>query len=82
MRPEKADPNRVRFVAGGDRSPYDGETSTETASIETAKLMINSTLSTKGAKFMAMDISNFYIHNDLKTTNTSVMQSAIYHKKS
>ena len=28
--------------------------------------MINSTLSTKGAKFMAMDISNFYIHNDLK----------------
>ena len=28
--------------------------------------MINSTLSTKGEKFMAMDKSNFYIHNNLK----------------
>ena len=45
---------------------YTGETSTETASIETAKLLINTTISTKGAKFMAIDISNFYTHNNLK----------------
>ena len=44
---------------------YNGETSIETASIETAQLLINSTLLTKGAKFMAIDISNFYIQNDL-----------------
>jgi len=44
---------------------YYGETSTELASIDTAKLLINITLSTKGVKFMAMDISKFYIQNDL-----------------
>ena len=44
---------------------YTRETSTETASTETAKLLINSTLSTRGAKFIVMDISNFYIKNDL-----------------
>ena len=66
IRPEKADPNRVRFTAGGNILKYTGETSTETASIETAKLLINSTLSTEGAKFMAINISNFYIQNELK----------------
>ena len=35
------------------------------SSIETVKLLINSTLSTKGAQFAAIDISNFYIHNNL-----------------
>ena len=44
---------------------FTGETSTETASIETAKLLFNSTLSTKRARFMAIDILNFYTHNNL-----------------
>ena len=66
VRPEKEDPNRVRITAGGNRLDYFGETSTETASLETAKILINSVLSTKNAKFMAMDISNFYIQNDLE----------------
>ena len=66
IRPEKKEKCRVRFTASGSILKYTGETSTETASIETAKLLINSTLSTKGARFMAMDISNFYTHNDLK----------------
>ena len=42
IRPEKEDPHRVRITAGGDRLDYFGETSTETASIETAKILINS----------------------------------------
>ena len=33
--------------------------------IETSKLLINSSLSTEDAKFMAINISNFYIQNDL-----------------
>ena len=45
---------------------YFGETSTETATIETAKILINSVLSTKNARFMATDISNFYTQNDLQ----------------
>ena len=66
VRPEKEDPNRVRITAGGNRLDYFGETSTITASLETAKILINSVLSNKNAKFMAMDISNFYIQNDLE----------------
>ena len=52
-------------MARGDRLDYHGETSTETTSIETAKILINSVLSTKNAKFMSIDISSFYIQNDL-----------------
>ena len=59
IRPEKDDPNRVRIIAGGDRLDYYGETSTETASLETAKILLNSVLSTKNAKFMSIDISIF-----------------------
>ena len=66
IRPEKKDPNRVRITAGGDRLDYHGETSTETASLETAKILLNSVLSTKNAKFMAIDISNFFIQTDLE----------------
>ena len=61
IRPEKTDLNQVQFIAGENVSKYNGEISTKIASIETAKLLISSTLSTKGSKFMAMDISNFYI---------------------
>ena len=66
VRPEKDNPNRVRMTAGGNILDYYGETSTETASIETAKILINSVLSTKNAKFMSIDISNFYIQTDLE----------------
>jgi len=65
VRPEEADPNRVRITAGENRLEYYGETSTETASSEAAKILINSVSFTKNAKSMAMDISNFYIQTDL-----------------
>ena len=45
---------------------YTGESSTETALIKTAKLLINSTLLTKGGKFMAINILNIYIQNNLE----------------
>ena len=44
---------------------YYGETSTETSSLETAKLLLNSVLSTKNARFMSIDISNFFIQTAL-----------------
>jgi hypothetical protein len=43
-----------------------GETSTDTALLDTTKILINSVLSTPGARMGAIDILNFYIHNDLK----------------
>jgi hypothetical protein len=63
---EKAEQKRVRITVGGDCLDYPGETSTDTASLDTIKLLINSVLSTPGARMGAIDISNFYIHNNLK----------------
>lgn len=46
-KPKKAVPNRVIITVGGNRLEYYGEMSTETISIETEKILINSVLSTK-----------------------------------
>ena len=59
VRNEKTEKNRTRFVVGGDRINYPGEVATPPADMCVAKLLFNSVISTKGAKFMTMDISNF-----------------------
>ena len=60
-RPEKADPNRIRITVGGDRINYPGDCGTKTADLLTVKLLLNSVISTKDAKFMTLDIANFYL---------------------
>ena len=65
VRPEKAEPNRTRFTAGGDKINYPGEVATLTAEILLAKILFNSVISTPGARFMTMDISNFYLMTPL-----------------
>jgi hypothetical protein len=60
IRPEKVDqPNRTRLVTGGDRVHYPFDVGTPTANLLTVKLLINSVISTPGAKFFTMDIKNF-----------------------
>ena len=66
VRPEKAEPNRTRLVVGGDSINYPGEVGTPTAEMLVAKLLLNSTISTRGAKFMTMDISNLYLMTPLE----------------
>jgi hypothetical protein len=66
VRPEKAEPNRTRFTAGGDKINYPGEVATPTAEMLVAKVLFNSVVSTPGAKFMTMDVSNFYLMTPLK----------------
>ena len=66
VRPEKIDePNRTRLVAGGDRVHYPGDAGTPTADLLTVKLLINSIISTEGAKFMTMDIKDFYLNTPM-----------------
>jgi hypothetical protein len=65
VRPEKADPNRTRFTVGGDKINYPGEVATPTADMLVAKILFNSVISTPGARFMTMDISNFYLMTPL-----------------
>jgi hypothetical protein len=61
FRPQKKDPNRVRITAGGNLIEYPGELTTRTADLTTSKILWNSVLSTEGATFMGIDISNFYL---------------------
>jgi hypothetical protein len=61
VRPEKAEPNQTWFTVGGDRINYPGAVTTPTAEMLVAKMLFNSIISTKDARFMTMDISNFYL---------------------
>ena len=65
-RPEKEEVNRTRITAGGDRLEFQGDTSTETVGLETAKMVFNSVVSTPEAKFMMIDISNMYLNTPLQ----------------
>jgi hypothetical protein len=60
IRPNKTETHRVRKCAGGDRLDFPGPTATQTASLTTIKILLNSTISTPGARFSAFDIKNFY----------------------
>jgi hypothetical protein len=65
VQPEKAEPNQTRFTVGGDRINYPGKVATPTAEMLVAKMLFNSVISTKGACFMTMDTSNFYVMTPL-----------------
>ena len=64
-RPQKSNPHRVRITVGGDKLDYPFEVSTRTADITTAKLLWNSIISTKDAKFCTMDIKDFYLNTPM-----------------
>ena len=61
IRSPKEYPYRIRFTVGGYRLDYPGPTATKTAKIQTANLLFNSTISTKGGKFMCIDLKDFYL---------------------
>ncbi len=44
---------------------YPGNAGTPTANLLTVKLLINSIISTEGAKLMTMDIMDFYLHTPM-----------------
>eukprot|EP00957_Ditylum_brightwellii_P136520 10411300-Ditylum_brightwellii.AAC.1 len=57
--PQKADLNRVRLAVGDDCIDYPWDVSTPTANLVTSKILMNSMISTPGAKFMTADIKTF-----------------------
>ncbi len=68
--PQKTDPHQVRITAGGNLINYPGELTTKTADLTTSKMMWNSVLSTEGAKYMCLDIKNFYLTAPLNCLST------------
>ena len=80
VRPKKAEPNRVRITIGGNRINYPSNVSTPTADLLTVIFLINSVISTKGATFFALDISNFYLMTSLKRIEYMGMKLSDLHE--
>ncbi len=59
--PQKADPHQICIIAGGNLINYPSELSTRTANLITSKIMWISILSTKDAKYLCLNIKNFYL---------------------
>ena len=59
--PNKSEPHRSRMTVGGDSIVCLYNVSTPTADLPTIKMLWNSVLSTPGARYMTLDISNFYL---------------------
>jgi len=74
FRPEKANPRRVRFTVGGDRVEYSGDVSTKTADLATVKILLNSVISTPGAKFLTADIKDFYLNTPMEPKDYAYMR--------
>ena len=53
---------------GGNRIEYNGAVTTETADMTLVKLLLNSVVSTPNAKFMTMDLKDFYLGTLIKGT--------------
>ena len=66
VRPKKKENNRIRFTVGVYRIDYPGAVSTPTADMLVAKILFNSVIPTKCARFMTIGISNFYLMKPLK----------------
>jgi hypothetical protein len=65
-------------MAGRNRINYPGELLTCTANLTMSKLMWNSILSTEGAKYMCLDIKNFYLTTPLDRFEYMRMPIALF----
>jgi hypothetical protein len=64
-KPHKKEKEGVILMVGGYKLDYFGDVATSTADITTFKILINSTLSTKDAAMMMMDIKEYYLGTPL-----------------
>ena len=66
IRPNKAETHSVRLTVGGDKLTFDGDTTTQCASLITTKILLNSVISTPNARFGTIDIKNMYYGTPMK----------------
>jgi hypothetical protein len=69
IKDHKEEIERTRLTIGGDQIEYPGDKSTLIAGLTTAKILINSVISTLGAKFLVIDINNFYLNTPSGDSN-------------
>ena len=65
-REKRKEKKRVRLTVGGVKIDYPSEVDTPTADMLVPKILFSGIISTKGARFMTIDISNFYLMTVLK----------------
>jgi len=65
LKPNKAEKHRTRLTVGGDKVHYPGDVGTPTADLTLVKTHVNSVVSTRGARYMTLDISNFYLNTPM-----------------
>jgi hypothetical protein len=65
IKDHKEEKERTRLTVGGNQIEYPEDKSTRTAGFTTAKILINSVISTLGAKFLVIDIKNVYLNTPL-----------------
>ena len=61
FRPEKEYPYRTRLTVDGDCVNYPYDCGTPTVNLATVKYLLNSVISTPLAKFMTINIKDFYL---------------------
>ena len=66
-RPLKTETHHCRLVVGADKLKYDNETAAPAANLLETKIMINSVISTNKAKFLTVDIKDFFVVSHVET---------------
>jgi hypothetical protein len=61
IRPNKSEIQWVHLAVEGNLIQYPGDVSTLSADLTTSKGLWNSTISTDGARYMCLDVKNFYL---------------------
>jgi hypothetical protein len=59
IKEHKEEKERTRLTVGGNQIEYPGDKYTRTAGLTTAKILINSVISTLGAEFLVIDLNSF-----------------------
>jgi len=65
LKPNKAEIHRTRLTVGGDKVHYPGDVGTPTADLTLVKIHLNSVISTPGARYMTLDVKNFYLNTPM-----------------
>jgi hypothetical protein len=65
LKPNKAEVHRTRLTVGGDKVHYPGDVGTPTADLTLVKMHINSVISTRGARYMTLDVKKFYLNTPM-----------------
>ena len=68
------------MTAGGNLIKCPGNLTTRTADLTTSKILWNSVLSTDGAKFMGLDVGNFYLETPMERYKYMKMPLALFPK--